>query len=232
MGSGGNDPNGGDPGRPVRGIVRRAIRGHVVAQFRHPSGVGGRLAGWVMDRRPSNRMRTDWTVDLLNVAPNDNVLEIGYGPGRGLSKAAALASGGLVVGIDHSESMRRMAERRNREALRTGRMRLLCGSLENLEQQLDSYWDSFFERIFGVNVLMFCDEPRAVLSTLTKKLAPGGSIAMTFQPRVGDTSEQSTLAAAEQIKRSLEFSGVSDVRMESFHRVTPMAICVIGKKSF
>ncbi len=216
--------------RPARYVVRDVARAYVIGQFRRPSGIGGRLAGWVMQHRPSNKARTDWTIDLLNIAPNDNVLEIGYGPGRGLSKAVELVTGGLVVGIDHSESMRRIAGRRNRDALRSNRLRLLDGRLEDLEQSLDSYWDSFFEHIFGVNVLMFCDDPQNVLATLVKKLAPGGKIAITFQPRVGDTSEAAALSSAAHIGRCLEAADIDGVRIERLDRVTPTAVCVIGQK--
>ena len=216
--------------RPARSVIRDFARAYVVGQFRRPSGFGGRLAGWVMAHRPSNKARTDWTIDLLNIAPGDNVLEVGYGPGLGLSKAAGLATRGLVVGIDHSASMRRIAGRRNRNALRGNRLRLLDGRLEELEQALDSYWDSFFENIFGVNVLMFCDDPQKALVALTKKLAPGGKIAITFQPRVGDTSESAALREAARIGCCLEAANLGGLRVERLDRITPTAICVIGQK--
>ena len=52
----------------------------VYRQFRRPTGLLGRLAGWIMANRPSNIERNRWTVDLLRVQPADHVLEIGFGP--------------------------------------------------------------------------------------------------------------------------------------------------------
>jgi len=53
----------------------------IVGQFAHPQGRAGRVAGWVMAHRPSNRQRNSWVVWLLDVQPTDRVLEIGFGPG-------------------------------------------------------------------------------------------------------------------------------------------------------
>jgi len=41
------------------------LRQNVIGQFRRPHGVLGRVAGWVMANRPSNRRRNMWTVGLL-----------------------------------------------------------------------------------------------------------------------------------------------------------------------
>jgi hypothetical protein len=53
------------------------IAGHVRAQFGRPTGVLGRVLGWTLASRPSNRRRNVWTVSLLNVQRHDRVLEIG-----------------------------------------------------------------------------------------------------------------------------------------------------------
>jgi hypothetical protein len=47
----------------------------LVDQFGHPCGLPGRLAGWEMALRPSNRKRNAWAVSLLDVQPSDRVLE-------------------------------------------------------------------------------------------------------------------------------------------------------------
>jgi hypothetical protein len=56
--------------------------GHrIVSQFMDPRGLPGRLVGWEMALRPSNRKRNAWAVTLMDVQPPDRVLEIGFGPG-------------------------------------------------------------------------------------------------------------------------------------------------------
>ena len=56
----------------------------IVAQFQQPRGLLGQIAGWIMDHRPSNRDRNHWTVKLLHIQPQDQILEIGCGPGLAL----------------------------------------------------------------------------------------------------------------------------------------------------
>ena len=58
-----------------------SIQSILVGQFHHPSGLLGRLAGWIMATRESNLSRNRWTVDLLDIEESDDVLELGPGPG-------------------------------------------------------------------------------------------------------------------------------------------------------
>ena len=61
----------------------------VVRQFHRPTGFAGRAAGWVMATRGSNRKRNVWAVGLLDVQPDDRVLEIGFGPGVAIAELRA-----------------------------------------------------------------------------------------------------------------------------------------------
>ncbi len=66
----------------------QSFRERLVAQFKQPTGSLGRVAGWIMTGRASNRERSRWTVSQLDLEPGDHVLEIGYGPGLGVEDAA------------------------------------------------------------------------------------------------------------------------------------------------
>ena len=77
----------------------RSLRTWLVSQFGHPRGIAGRLAGWVMAHRPSNRRRNAWTVDLLDLQPGERVLDIGFGPVLSLHRIAArVGTPGFVAG--------------------------------------------------------------------------------------------------------------------------------------
>ncbi len=88
-------------------------RSRIVAQFKKPNGILGRMAGWIMAIHPSNRERNRWTVSLLGIQSQDALLEIGFGPGLGVQLASQKASTGLVAGIDFSETMLKQALKRN-----------------------------------------------------------------------------------------------------------------------
>ena len=100
-------------------LKRRAIRA-LMRQGGHPRGIAGRLTGWVMAHRRSNRQRNRWAVSLLDVQPSDRVLEIGFGPGVAIAELASRATRGQVYGIDHSTVMVGQASRRNAAAIRAG----------------------------------------------------------------------------------------------------------------
>ena len=111
----------GKNGRPsLTRMLNRFVR-----QFSGPSGPLGRVAGGLMARM--NGPLNDWAVELLELSPRDRVLEVGYGPGLAIERIAARTRQGLVVGVDHSELMRRQAARRNRAGLDAGRVELHVG---------------------------------------------------------------------------------------------------------
>ncbi|HEX2037969.1 MAG TPA: SAM-dependent methyltransferase, partial [Chloroflexota bacterium] len=88
--------------------VKRAVVAAIVGQFGHPRGAAGRVAGWVMARRPSNRRRNRWAVSLLDVQPAERVLEIGFGPGLAIAELSRrVGPAGHVYGVDRSDVMLR-----------------------------------------------------------------------------------------------------------------------------
>ena len=75
-------------------------------QFGRPSGWLGRIAGSLMAKGADDDR---WLVDLLDVQPEDRVLEVGFGPGVAIELLAARASRGRVAGVDPSDVMVRQA---------------------------------------------------------------------------------------------------------------------------
>ncbi len=53
-----------------------SLQKKLIAQFHHPKGFLGIIAGRIMANRESNLARNRWTVDLLNLQPDDHVLEL------------------------------------------------------------------------------------------------------------------------------------------------------------
>ncbi len=203
----------------------------LIHQFRQPSGLLGKIAGLVMAGRPSNRTRNRWTIELLHIGLEDRVLEIGYGPGLALAAAASLATSGTIVGIDHSHAMFRAATARNRRAISKGRMELKMGGVEDIDVLLDPKLFSSFDHIYAVNVAMFWPDLVSTLKSLAARLMPSGQIALTFQPRLKGATDGAALHAANNIREAMESVGLTSVKIAYLKDVTPMAVCVIGRKS-
>src|SRR5215218_1917009 len=171
-------------------LKRRAIRA-LMRQGGHPRGIAGRLTGWVMAHRRSNRQRNRWAVSLLDVQPSDRVLEIGFGPGVAIAELASRATRGQVYGIDHSTVMVGQASRRNAAAIRAHRVLLAHASVEEL-----SSFEDPLDAILAVNNVGFWPNPTERLRELRRLLCPGGRIALVSQPRCPGANHHTTARAA------------------------------------
>ena len=194
--------------------------GAVARQFGRPSGPLGAFAALVMTLRPSNRLRNALTLDLLDIRPGDWVLEIGFGPGLAVAAAARLATAGHVVGIDHSDLMVAGARRRNAREIANGRVELVLASADALPP-----FPRPFDKVFAVNVYMFWKEPVAILGAVRRAMAPGGSIALTLQPRRPGATRSDAASAAEAMGASLQSAGFGEVRAELLEMAPVPAAC-------
>jgi len=102
--------------------------------------------GWIMSWH--NQPDNIWTVSLLDLQPTDHVLEVGFGPGRAIELAARQT--GKVMGIEVSETMLEEASKRNKDAIRAGKVNLKLDKLAFL-----SFPESTFDKVFAINCIYF-----------------------------------------------------------------------------
>jgi SAM-dependent methyltransferase len=192
----------------------RAVR----TQFVRPHGFAGWLASWEMALRPSNRKRNRWAVALLDVQPQDHILEIGFGPGLAIRELARRATDGFVLGIDHSEVMVRQAAVRNRAAVEQGRVELRLGSALDLDD-----FSEMFDKALAVNNLGMWPEPEARLKDLRGALRRGGRVAIVSQPRCPGASAETTERVGDERARRLRDAGFIILRRETLNLRPPVA---------
>lgn len=202
--------------------IKQRIVHRVVAQFHQPRGLGGRLAGWTMATRASNRNRNVWVVSLLDIAPTDRVLEIGFGPGVAIREMASRAVDGAVCGVDHSEVMLRQARRRNADAVRAGRIDLRLGTADRLPT-----FDDPFDKILAVNSMGFWNDPDRCLESLRTMLRSDGRIAIASQPRCPGATAETSAKAGDDIAKRLIHAGFDAVEMETLP-LNPPVVCVLA----
>jgi hypothetical protein len=70
----------------------------LMRMFGRPQGVLGRLGGIIMAH--TNEDCGAWVTELLEIGPNDSVLEVGFGPGLIIKRLSTLASTGHVAGVE------------------------------------------------------------------------------------------------------------------------------------
>ncbi len=204
--------------------MKRAVIAAIVRQFGNPRGMVGRVVGWIMAHRSSNRQRNSWVVSLLDVQPTDRVLEIGFGPGLAIAEISRrVGASGHIYGIDHSEVMLRQATRRNASAIAAGRVTLTRASVDQLPPSLDGPFDA----ILAVNSLEFWPAPAERLAELRRRLRPGGRIAIASQPRSPGAAASTSRDAAREIEALLQDAGYTKTRTETLD-LDPPVVCVLA----
>lgn len=121
----------------------------------------------------ANRRPNLLAIEALAIRPRDRVLELGFGPGHALRTMARLAPFGTIYGVDQSATMLAQAGRRNRDAIRSGRVQLYQGRFDALPLP-----NAAVEKILAVNVIYFWDDVPRVLGEVRRVLGTGGTIAI------------------------------------------------------
>ena len=107
----------------------------LMRMFGRSQGALGQLGGLTMAR--GNYDRGTWVIDLLEIRPNDRVLEVGFGSGVVIQRVAAVAA--CVAGVDLSQEMVEQARARNAGAVLSRRVELRRGSVESLPYDRNTF---------------------------------------------------------------------------------------------
>jgi len=207
---------------PQRQGKRNDMMNVLDAAFGHPRGPMGRLGGVIMAR--STGKRNEWTLSLLDIQPDDRLLEVGCGPGALIQALAVKATAGFVVGVDLSPTMLQQASKRNAQAIREGRVRLEGGSATALP-----FEEASFDKALSANSLPFWPDQETEVREMRRVLRPGGVIAIILQPRWARTESEVKQIGAGLVAL-LSQVGFHQARME-FKPMRPIAsVCALGIK--
>lgn len=160
-----------------------------------------------------------WAVEMLDIQREDRLLEIGCGHGIAVTLICECLGSGTITAIDRSDTMIRMATKRNHVCVESGKARFQTASLESAD-----LGDDRFSKIFAVNVNLFSKQPAKPLTILREHLTPHGALYLFQQPPV----ERKTREYAEQVTDLLQAHQFS-VRETVFKDIKPvLAVCIIA----
>lgn len=171
------------------------------SQFGNPSGFLGELAGYSMAFK--NRKRIEWALEILEVKPNDKILEIGYGPGYSISLIADKLDEGVIMGVDHSPVMYKQACHRNEKAIRLKKAVIYKTDLASAKLH-----ENYFNKILAINVHFFWTDPIKQILLIMNWLRPGGCIYFIFQHYNSKTLDEAK-DKAYQLKELIIQAGLS-----------------------
>lgn len=182
------------------------------------------LPAWLLDQ--VNQERLFWTIEKLNLHPDNNILSIGYGSGHLIYYIAhELQEGkGSVVGLDNSEIMLRHASQINQQYIDKKIVNLLNGGVRKLQ-----YPHEHFDHIFTHNIHFFWNNPVREISYILPFLKKGGKFSLIFQPRWAK-NEDAIENSIKKIKSVLLRSGFMEIEVDSKSMEPVKCISVCGIK--
>lgn len=196
------------------------------AQFGCPHGWLGWMVGHVMAVKNSPMIR--FGVEMLDVQPEDQVLEIGFGHGRGIQLLAEHAKRGVVAGIDISDVMVRQATKLNQEKIRAGFVELSQASVADIP-----YEYARFNKVLAVNNYQFWPNVEPNLVEIQRVLEENGLLVLClrmkdpqriFQMAPGYSAEE-----VEEIAGLVRWVGFREIQMVR-RRAGYETACILAKR--
>ena len=124
--------------------------------------------------------RIRWAVDLMDVRPDDNILEIGCGPGAGAQLICERLRTGRLFAIDRSESGVDRTKRRCAKHVEAGRLTVRQIDLATLRVPVKR-----LTKVFAFNVNLFwvrdCADEVALLHD---RVLPGGAVHLFYEAKM------------------------------------------------
>ena len=144
-------------------------------QARKPTGIFGRMVmSIVFDR--GNAFLNGFVYDLMSIQENDRVIEIGFGTGKLISKMAKNIDNGYIEGVDFSNTMVSIAQRKNKNSIADGKVKIVEGNFDEMAYEKNS-----FTKACSVNTLYFWLEPERTAKKIAKILIPDGRLILAFE---------------------------------------------------
>lgn len=198
-------------------------------QLQHPKGMLGKvLVGWMTT---DTLAHARWTAELMDVQPDDDILEVGFGNGANIELLAERASNGHVAGAEISRTAIGMASRRNARAISQGRVTLHQAAGGALP-----FGDEAFDKACTVATMYVIAEPSAVFGEMHRVLKRGGLVAVTFPIRESfmrfkpAKTEGFHLHELAHLEEAFRNAGFTETRTERNDAVRFGAHCMLGRK--
>src|ERR1035438_10302031 len=177
------DPTGAHPGQRLMLSSALAL---IYERLWRP--FGGRLLMGATG--PGIRDEHSIALSMLDLSPNDRVLDVGCGPGN-FTRGFARATGeGLVVGLDASRTMLDVAVRKTESA----NVAYVRGDACTLP-----FRDGSFDAICCFAALYLIQEPMRALDEIARVLAPGARVALLSSCNRGPVPARATDAVVRTL---------------------------------
>src|SRR5262245_1742561 len=197
----------------------------LTSQFACPTGLLGGVVGRLMAVK--NAKMNEFAVEMLDIQPDDQALEIGFGHGRTIRMIAERAEAGFVAGVDLSDVMLRQATRYNLDLIVSGRVELCQGSVANLPYEYGR-----FTRALAVNNYQFWPNAELNLVEIQRVMREGGLLVICLRMHSNNRfafAPGFTEDEVADIAGLVRWVGFRDIRIVK-REVGREATCVIARR--
>lgn len=149
-------------------VFDMSILRNIGMQFKKPGGIPGVIISELM--KIGNRPAYENILRDLMIQSSDKILEIGYGPGVGISLVSNRTKTNEIYGIDYSELMYKRASKKNIRFIEDNRVHLMFGDF--VETELNT---TGFDKIFCINVVYFWDNLQKPFEKVNSLLKEDGT---------------------------------------------------------
>lgn len=163
--------------------------------------------------------RIRWAVELMDIQPADQVLEIGCGPGAGAELICSKLETGRLFAIDRSESGVDRTRRRNQKYVDAGRLAVRQIDLATLRVPVKR-----LNKVFAFNVNLFwvraCD---AEVALLHERVLPGGAVYLFYEANRSELVPNIVKKASQNLARA-------GFRVSVVEQKAPAVVGIIGRR--
>jgi len=114
---------------------------------------------------------TDWGLEHVRIGKRFAILDVGCGGGRTIQKMAAIATEGMLYGIDYAEGSVAASRGKNAQLIREGRVEILKASVSQLP-----FPDDKFDLVTAVETQYYWPDLVKDMREILRVLKPGGTL--------------------------------------------------------
>jgi len=205
---------------------------YILNQARKPTKWVGRFFLWIMNS--SHSRVTDWGLKHVRIEKDFTILDVGCGGGRTIQKLAALATEGMVYGVDYAKGSIAASHAKNAELIQTGRVEIKQASVSQLP-----FPENKFNVVTAVETQYYWPELLKDMQEIRRVLKPGGTlivIAESYKKGAYEKLQRPVMKLLRSANLGVDehralFSTACYTDVQIFEERSKGWICGIGKKS-
>jgi SAM-dependent methyltransferase len=204
---------------------------YVLNQVRKPDRWVGRFFVWIMNMSHSGV--TNWGLGHVRVGEEFTILDVGCGGGRTIEKLAALASRGMVYGVDYAKGSVAASRGRNAGLIEAGRVEITEASVSQLP-----FAEGKFDLVTAVETQYYWPDLVGDMKEILRVLKPGGMLVVIAES-YGKGKYDAVLGPVMKLLRSANlsieehrelFAKAGYTEIQTFEERSKSWFCAVGRK--